>query len=365
MPNDERVTQASPTSASVVDSPVLLDGYIPQIDLSLALTGDPDARAAVGRALDKACRTSGFFVLSGHGIDRGLIDRVLDATRRFFHVPLEQRRHLVAPPGDVTLRGLRLFHEGRVSTKGRDGASADGLATGLDSPPDLCELFTMNRAGEPGVPDTAELAEGAAVWTRPNRWPDLAGLEDFRPAWLEYYGELEHLALEVMRFFALGLELDEHYFDGLFDNHLTNLCANYYPPITTPPVDGQFRKFPHTDSGTLTILYQDEEGGLQVVDRSTGEWVDVPFIENSFVVNIGDLMAIWTNNRWVSTHHRILPPPPEKWDRERISMPFFHTPNWSAVIECLPSCTDAATPPAHEPVHSGEYLEYKVVGLTA
>lgn len=351
--------------STVSDDPVLIDGYIPQIDLSRALTGDPQARAAVGRALDKACSTSGFFVISGHGIDRALIDRVLSVTRDFFHVPLEQRRHLAAPPGDVTLRGLRLFHEGRASTPGRDGASADGFATRLDSPPDLCELFTMNRAGEPGIADPAELAEGYEVWSRPNRWPDLPGLEDFRPSWLAYYAELEHLALEVMRFFALGLDLDEHFFDGMFDNHLTNLCANYYPPITTPPAEGQYRKFPHTDSGTLTILYQDEEGGLQVVDRSTGEWVDVPFVENSFVVNIGDLMAIWTNDRWVSTRHRILTPPQEKWERERVSMPFFHTPNWSTIIECLPSCTDADTPIAHEAVHSGEYLEYKVVGLTA
>ena len=212
------------------------------------------------------------------------------------------------------------------------------------------------------VPDRAD---GFDVWSRPNRWPTNPGLEDFKPTWLEFYAELERLSGELLRFFALGLGLEEHYFDPYVDQHLTNLCANYYPPITTPPAEGQYRKFPHTDSGTMTVLYQDEVGGLQVVDRRTGEWVDVPFVKGSFCVNIGDLMAIWTNDRWVSTQHRILTPPQEQWHKDRISLPFFHQPNWSAVIECLPSCTDADTPPAHEPVLSGEYLSYKVVGLAA
>ncbi len=351
------------TTRSPLASPVLIDGYVPLIDLSAALGGDPEARAAVGAALDTACRESGFFLVAGHGIDPQLIERVLDVTRQFFHVPLDERRDLVAPKGDITLRGLRLFHEGRPGTTD-GGASQDAGATRLSAPPDLCELFTMNRLGEPGVADEAELGSGYDVWSRPNRWPTNPGLEGFRPAWLDFYGALENLSGELMRFFALGLGLDEHFFDPMVDDHLTNLCANFYPPVTTEPVEGQYRKFPHTDSGTMTILYQDEAGGLQVVDRS-GEWVDVPFVEGSFVVNIGDLMAIWTNDRWVSTKHRILVPPPERRHLERISMPFFHQPNWSAVIECLPSCTDEAHPPLHPPVVSGDYLEYKVVGLAA
>lgn len=345
------------------DEPVLIDGYVPLIDLSHALSGDPRGRSAVGAALDRACRESGFFLVSGHGIEPALIEHMLDVTRRFFHVPLVERRDLVAPKGDITLRGLRLFHEGRADSS-LGGASQDAGITRLESPPDLCELFTMNRLGEPGVADRAGLADGYDVWSRPNRWPDLAGLDDFRPTWLAFYAELERLSAELMRFFALGLGLGEQFFDGMVDEHLTNLCANFYPPLTAAPMDGQYRKFPHTDSGTMTILYQDEAGGLQVVDR-TGAWVDVPFVAGSFVVNIGDLMAIWTNDRWVSTKHRILTPPPERWGVERISMPFFHQPNWSAVIECLPTCSDEQTPALHEPVLSGEYLSYKVAGLAA
>lgn len=354
----------TPVVSASAREPVLIDGYVPLIDLSHALAGEPCARDAVGAVLDTACRESGFFLVAGHGIDPALIERQLDVTRRFFHVPLEERRHLAAPKGDLTLRGLRLFFEGRDgSTYG--GASQDAGATRLAAPPDLCELFTMNRLGEPGVAEAAELEDGYDVWSRPNQWPTNPGLDAFKPTWMAFYAELERLAGELMRFFALGLGVDEHFFDPMVDQHLTNLCANYYPPVATPPLPGQYRKFPHTDSGTMTVLYQDEAGGLQVVDRHSGEWVDVPFVEGSFVVNIGDLMAIWTNDRWVSTKHRILAPPPERWGSERISMPFFHQPNWSAVIECLPSCTDADTPPLHAPVQSGPYLNYKVAGLAA
>ncbi|MFK8024861.1 MAG: 2OG-Fe(II) oxygenase family protein, partial [Ilumatobacter sp.] len=104
----------------------------------------------------------------------------------------------------------------------------------------------------------------------------------------------------------------------------------------------------------------DDSGGLEVLDRATGEWSAVPVMPGSFVVNVGDLMEVWTNDRWRSAKHRVPVPPVEKRAVPRISMPYFHQPNWLAEVECLPSCLSAGEPPVHEPVRSGQYLLDKI-----
>ena len=358
--------------APAAQEPVVVPGYIPVIDFTGARSEDPAARRAVGAALDEACRTSGFFTVVGHGIDRAVMEQAIDKAREFFELPVEIKRNYLAAKGDPTLRGLRVWHD---LQEGYDLATVEltaideALAAGEKAPPaaanrrpDICELFTINRLGEPGVAEQAGLGDAYAVWSKPNVWP--AEVPGMREAWLTLYAELEKFAVTIMRMFALGLDLPENYFDGLVDQHVTNLCANYYPAVLGEVAPDQFRKMPHTDSGTVTILYQDTQG-LQVVNRATGEWVDVPYVPGSYVVNIGDMMAIWTNDRWVSTRHRCLVPPPEQRATPRISMPFFHQPNWDALIECLPTCHGPGNPPKHPPVRSGDYLEYKIAPLVA
>jgi isopenicillin N synthase-like dioxygenase len=171
---------------------------------------------------------------------------------------------------------------------------------------------------------------------------------------------MESLANDLMRLFARALGLAEDHFARFVDEHITNLTANHYPAVDGAPLPDQFRKGPHSDWGTLTILYQDGTGGLEVLDRRTGGWVDVPVLEGTFVVNIGDLMATWTNDRWRSTKHRVRVPPPERRSVERVSIPYFHHPNWSALIECLPGCEIAGEEPRLAPVTAGEYLMGKV-----
>jgi isopenicillin N synthase-like dioxygenase len=329
--------------------PVLIDGYVPLLDISAARRGEPDAREAVARAIDRACRESGFFLISGHGIDQAVIDAALGASEDFFALPQHEKERVRAEARDVTLRGLRFSH------------AQAGARNGEVRPSDLCELFTMNRLGEPGGAETADLGDAYELWSKPNVWP--ADPPGFRAAWLALYAELESLSLDLMRLFALALHLPETYFDGFVDEHVTNLCANYYMPLLDPP-PGAYRKGPHADAGTMTILYQDDEGGLEVIHRR-GDWVPVPAVRGTFVVNIGRLMEIWTNDRWVATQHRLLVPPQERWANHRISLPFFHHPNWSAIIECLPSCRADDDPPRHEPVHSGEYLTLGVGYLVA
>ncbi len=329
---------------------VVLDGYVPVIDISSARSGPPAERAtardALARIIDDTCQNSGFLVITGHGIDPDLIDRMHDTSRRFFALDAAAKQAFSAPEGDPTIRGF--YH----------APSYVAAADGTDTAPDLCELFTICRLGEPGVANRSSLGDDYDVWSQPNRWPD--DLPGFRETWLQYYSELEALSADLMKLFALALGLDEDFFDGVIDDHITNLVANHYPPVDEEPLPGQYRKGPHSDWGTLTVLYQDDTGGLEVLDRDADEWLDVPVVPGSFVVNIGDLMAVWTNDRWRSTKHRVRVPPAERRAIPRVSIPFFHQPNWDAEIECLESCRPGDGAPTYAPITSGAYLLEKI-----
>ena len=151
----------------------------------------------------------------------------------------------------------------------------------------------------------------------------------------------------------MALDLDGHYFDDNIDRHCSNLFATHYPEYDGAIEPGQLRLGAHTDYGSLTIVYQDEgAGGLQV--HSGGRWIDVPALPGSFVVNLGDLLARWTNDRWVSTLHRVVNPDAGSTGRSRrISIPFFQQPNYDALIECLRSCQGPSNPPRYPPILSG------------
>ena len=132
------------------------------------------------------------------------------------------------------------------------------------------------------------------------------------------------------------------------------------PPQDTPPADSQLRCGPHSDYGSLTIVSSDTDiGGMQVL-TGAGDWANIPCLANTFVVNLGDLMAEWTNDRWRSTMHRVINPPRESADQSRLSFLFFHQPNYDAVIECLPTCTNPDDPPKYTTVTSGEHVRRKV-----
>jgi isopenicillin N synthase-like dioxygenase len=321
----------------------LVDGYVPVIDLSSAGTGEAaDRRLAA--VIDEVCRTSGFLVVVGHGVEERTIAEMYRATREFFALPGATKAALRAAGSDPLMRGFG--REGSLAASNREAQVEQERAL-----PDMSETYTVNRLGEEGhssLPPDADPALGS-----PNRWPALPG---FKEAYENYYAAMEVLAADIMRLFALALDLPEDWFEEKIRHHMTNLTANYYPKQPVPPAPGQLRKGMHSDWGSLTILYQDDgPGGLQVLDKD-GQWLDVPVIEGSFVVNIGDLMAIWTNNRWVSTVHRVVNPPRELAGKERYSVPFFHQPSYDALIECIPSCTGPDNPPRHQPVRSGDYI---------
>lgn len=316
-------------------SPVVDAGFVPVIDLSAADGSDPQ-RSALATAIDRACAESGFFVITGHGVDSRVIDRMYDATRAFFELPPEEKARCISP------------HSGRGFNNGGFVAASYGKKT----PPDLCELFAASHLGEPGVADPAHFGEHLASWDMPNVWPERPA--GFRTAWLAYYAAMERLAEELMRLSALGLGLAQDFFDGKIDHHISKLVANYYFPQQGSPLPGQLRKGEHTDWGSLTILYQDGVRGLQVEQEGHG-WRDVPAIPGTFVINLGDLMQTWTGGRWRSTVHRVLNPVDGR-NEARISIPFFHQPNFDAVIEPLPFVPREGV---FEPTTSGAWLMAK------
>ena len=203
----------------------------------------------------------------------------------------------------------------------------------------------------PGLDDPA-----AAFVYSPNRWPSrLAAME---PSFRAYYEAMADLVSRVMAAMAAGLGLDADYFEPFIDRHTSALRALHYPDLAGHDVEpGQLRAGAHTDYGTLTLLRQDDApGGLQL-RGAAGEWHDVPAVPGAFVVNVGDALQRWTNDRWRSTLHRVVVPPPDAHRNcERFSMAFFHNANWDAVIECIPTCVGPGEAPRHAPVTAGRHL---------
>ncbi|MGA8444938.1 MAG: 2OG-Fe(II) oxygenase family protein, partial [Roseiarcus sp.] len=195
----------------------------------------------------------------------------------------------------------------------------------------------------------------------PTIWPDAP--EGFREAWSAYYAAMEDLAARIMRVFAVALELPEDFFAPFLSAPVSALRALNYPALAARPKPGQIRAGAHTDYGSLTILLpQAGSRGLEILGPD-GAWIEVPPRPGAFVVNIGDLTARWTNDRWTSTLHRVVIPDDVRAER-RQSFAFFHQPNWDAEIVALDACLAANEAPKYPPVRSGPYLMGKFKSTT-
>ncbi|HEX3175233.1 MAG TPA: 2-oxoglutarate and iron-dependent oxygenase domain-containing protein [Methylomirabilota bacterium] len=313
---------------------------VPVVDLTPARAGTRAERLGVARAIDGACREIGFFAITGHGVAPRIVNDLRDAAHAFFALPAAEKlawRHPV--PG--TNRG---YHPvgGEALSKANDAAA----------PPDLKEFFHVGPVDVTAEPYYT-CAEGRAHFV-PNIWPTRPS--GFERAASAYYRAMDRLVQELMRLAALALEVDESFFDDKVNRSIGTMRLNYYPAPGTAPDPGQLRASAHTDYGGFTILSgEDVPGGLQVRTRA-GRWIDVPTSPLHFVVNIGDLLMRWTNDRWLSNLHRVVNPPAgAAGARARLSIAFFNHPNYDALIECLPT----QGPARHAPVRSGEYRDVK------
>jgi len=323
---------------------------VPLIDVSPFLSGSAEGKRSVAEQVGQACRDIGFLVISGHGVPEELIDATRAVSAEFFALPKAEKVRSNRPADDQ-VRGY--------SAVGNEALAA---SLGAETPPDLKESFSIGPTDVP-TEDPYYASAEAGPHFAPNVWP--AQPAALRETWTRYFTAMETLATQMMRVFALALDLPEHYFDDKVDRHISMFRVLNYPSQHEAPLDGQLRAGAHSDYGSMTILRQENRpGGLQVRNRS-GEWVDVPAVPGTFVVNIGDLMAQWTNDLWVSTVHRVVNPPRDlAANSTRMSLVFFHQPNYDAMVSCLESCAAPDKPAKYQPVSSGDHLLGKFVKQT-
>lgn len=317
---------------------------LPIIDLSADLGGSTADGKVAADAIRRACEEIGFFLISGHGVEETLIEKTYASVKRFFDLPLDEKMRIVRQSGAVS--------------RGYDQLGGQVLSNtlGVSAPPDLQEVFSF---GPPQIGDTPYYREGyGSIHFAPNLWPRHPA--DFRANAEDYYRAMVGLSGKLMRLFALALQLSEDFFEAKIDRQISSIRFINYPDQPEAPVSGQLRAGAHSDYGTLTILrIEDAPGGLQVQDRQ-GRWIDVGYVPGTFVVNIGDLMMQWTNDSWISTVHRVINPTRDRaLGARRISMVFFHQPNYDAEVACLDACQSADSPPKYAPITSGAHWRAK------
>jgi len=295
---------------------------LPIVDITGLSSPDPAARLAVGRAIRAACLDKGFMYVTGHGIDGDLRAQVLAQAAAFFDMPLDNKI------------AVSMAHS--PCNRGYEPMRGQTLEAG--APPDLKESF---YSGEDLAPDHPSVLAGKFNHG-PNQWPE--GADAFRATLERYFQEMQALAALLMQGLALSLDLPEDHFAPVCVAPLSNLRLIHYPPQPANPLPGEKGCGAHTDWGALTLLMQDDVGGLQVWDEAAG-WVDAPPLTGSYIVNLGDMIARWTNDRYRSTLHRVV----NLSGRERYSVPFFFSGNPDEPVVCLPGCASIDAPALYAP----------------
>ena len=282
---------------------------IPILDIGPLVKGEDDP--SLIDSLYKACADVGFFYVRNHGVPSGLIESVRRAAEPFFESSMEEKMKVVV---DQRIRG---FYAANRST------SVGHLIEGEDRTGTNCkEGFWVGH--ERPLSNTAPLHG-------PNRWP--AGHPALKPSMLTYFEAVESLAEKLLHGFALALGLDERRFDCLFDKAMTSLLINYYPPQENVSTEREIGLVPHSDAGGFTILWQDDNGGLEIQNRD-GEWVGAPPVDGTFVINIGNVMQMWTNGKFSSTPHRVI----NRAERDRYSIALFVNPGYNVEVAPLVDC---------------------------
>ncbi len=296
----------------------------------VSLAGNP---AQVAQAFRAACLDKGFLYITDHGISEHLRQSVFAQARRFFALDPELK--------------AQLHYDKSPSKRGWEPLRGQVLEAG--APPDLKEGFYL---GNDAPADDAHVIEGLFTHA-PNQWPE--GLPGFRETLESYTAQMEALCARTMGVLALALNLPEHHFDGFCRGAISNLKLLHYPPQPANPLPDEKGCGAHTDYGAITYLLQDEVGGLQVWDQDDG-WIDAPPVPGSYVLNLGDLIARWTNDRFRSTLHRVI----NRSGRERYSIPYFFTGRPDHQIVCLPNCLAPGERPKYAPTTALGHLSERL-----
>lgn len=305
---------------------------IPLIDLRPFIDGSYNQRNKL--KFFRACSEVGFIYISNHGIDPELIETLHRISKQFFNQPMESKYQITI---NQQIRGYLPLYYKSYEGEAREGIShQEGFWIGHETPLDLERPL-----------------DG------PNQWPEYP--RELKPVMLEYFSAVEQLSAVLQRSFALALDLDLNCFDPLFGRPTSRLKLNHYPVQNNPQSENNIGVVPHSDSGGFTILWQDQHGGLEIQNMQ-GDWVKAPPVENTFVVNLGNIMQIWSNGLFPSTTHRVI----NRSNSDRYSIPLFVNPDQSAQIKPLIGQSGAE----NKPFKYGDYqLElwrrtFPIAGIT-
>lgn len=302
---------------------------IPVFDLGRYRAGQPGAMQALAADLRHALEDVGFYFVVNHGVPQPLIDATFDAARRFHAQPDEAK---------LALR-LNQHNVGYLPFK---SSVTRHSQLNANNKPNLVEAFFVKRELGENEPE--------ALFRAPNRWP--SGVPGFRETTLAYCDAMEALGKSLVPLYALALGLPANWFDTAFAEPMYTLRLSHYPP---QPViqDNEFGLAPHSDTSFMTMLAQNEIPGLSI-RLPNGRWLDAPSLPGSILVNGGDLLRRWTNDRFLATPHRVI----NRSGGERYAIPFFMDCTYDWRMECVPTCHDADNPPKYDPITYPEYMTW-------
>jgi len=286
----------------------------------------------VASEVGAAARDIGFFAVANHGVPAAIVDAMYAAARAFFALPVDVKDELAIE------RSPQYLGYARTELERLDPAR----------PGDAKESFNMGRERAADDPDVL----AGTPFVGPNQWPRMPG---FRAPMLRYFEALASVGLDIHRAIATDLGLPADYFDGAYDRSLSALRVLHYPPHPGTFDGTQYVAGPHTDYGGVTLLAQDDAGGLEV-RRRDGEWIGVAPVAGTFVCNVGDAMMRWTNDVYVSNAHRVV----NRSGRDRYSAAFFCEPNPDAVIACIPACAGPGGAAKYPPISFADYLRSRL-----
>jgi isopenicillin N synthase-like dioxygenase len=303
---------------------------IPVIDFAPSFSESFEERRRVAREINSICSEIGFFYAINHGVPEELCAAQLAWSERYFALSLEEK----------------LKEDMRQSPAAHGYEALAQQVLDPSAPPDFKEGFYIGVERGPKDP----MVVAGTPNHGPNQWPE--HLPGFRDQMTEYFSSMQAFSLHMMRIIALSLDLEETFFDEACADSGPLLRLIHYPAHPSDAKPNQLGAGTHTDWGAITLLLQDNSGGLEVETRA-GTWVNAKPLPNSFVVNIADMMERWTNGTYKSNRHRVLN---NRTGRSRYSVPFFFNPNFNARVECVPTCTTAENPPKYEPCTVSEHI---------
>lgn len=300
------------------------------LDLSDMRHADIEVRRRLGKRMAELCRRVGFFYISNHGISEGTIARMFEIGREFFD--------LTPAVKNAMSMANSLHYRGYLPMK--------MLGNDAEMKGNLLESF---HVWQEHAADDPDLLAGKPLHGL-NQWP--AEMPGIQREVLEYTEQVTALAIDMCKLAALGLDLPEETFASQFDRPLSLLRFIHYPPQEGNGEDGRFGTRPHTDNGAFTLLAQDDTGGLEIMGED-GQWMAVPPISGTFVINLGEIMKVWTKGLFLATPHRVI----NKYGKERYSLPFFLNPNYDSVIAPMLSDVDGRVAPVfHTSVDFDEHV---------